>query len=149
MILTSHDKQVLVFDEKFINNKDRSVCSAQWHYTDVIMTEGASQITSLTIVYSAVNLVGDQRKHQSSVSLAFVRGIHRRPVNSPRKWPVTRKMFPFDDVIMTWVPMAWQCKAPCHKHQWHCPRCPDLEYSGFNTSWFLVSPGHQQPRYWL
>ena len=41
-----------------------------------------------------------QRKHQSSASLAFVRGSHRRPVNSPHKWPVTRKMFPFDDVIM-------------------------------------------------
>ena len=40
------------------------------------------------------------RKHQSSVSLAFVWGIHRGPVNSPHKWPVTRKMFPFDDVIM-------------------------------------------------
>ena len=42
----------------------------------------------------------DQRKHQSSASLAFVRGIHRRPVNSPHKRPVTRKMFPFDEVIM-------------------------------------------------
>ena len=42
----------------------------------------------------------DQRKHQSSASLAFVRGIHRWPVNSPHKWPVTRKMFPFDDVVM-------------------------------------------------
>ena len=40
------------------------------------------------------------KKHQSSASLAFVRGIHRRPVNSPHKWPATRKMFPFDDVIM-------------------------------------------------
>ena len=60
----------------------------------------ASQITSLTIVYSAVYSDVDQRKHQSSASLAFVRGIHRRPVNSPHKGPVTRKMFPFDDVIM-------------------------------------------------
>ena len=42
----------------------------------------------------------DQRKHQSSASLAFVRGIHRWPVNSRHKWPVTRKMFPFDDVII-------------------------------------------------
>ena len=42
----------------------------------------------------------DQRKHQSSASLAFVWGIHRGSVNSPHKWPVTRKMFPFDDVIM-------------------------------------------------
>ena len=36
----------------------------------------------------------------NSASLAFVRGIHRGPVNSPHKWPVTRKMPPFDDVIM-------------------------------------------------
>ena len=42
----------------------------------------------------------DQSKHQSSASLAFVWGIHRGPVNSPHKWPVTRKMFPFDDVFM-------------------------------------------------
>ena len=41
-----------------------------------------------------------QRKHHSSASLAFVRGIHWGPVNSPHKWPVTRKMFPSDDVIM-------------------------------------------------
>ena len=60
----------------------------------------ASQITSLTIVYSIVYSDADQRKHQSSAPLAFVRGIHRGPVNSPHKWPVTRKMFPFDDVIM-------------------------------------------------
>ena len=41
-----------------------------------------------------------KEKHQSSASLAFVRGIHRRPVYSPHKRPVTRKRFPFDDVIM-------------------------------------------------
>ena len=67
------------------------------------MTTIASQITSLAIVYSIVYSGADQRKHQSFASLAFVRGIHRWPVNSPRKWPVTRKMFPFDDVIMTMV----------------------------------------------
>ena len=60
----------------------------------------AYKITSLTIVYSIVYSDVDQRKHQSSASLAFVWGIHRRPVNSPQKGPVTRKMFPFDDVIM-------------------------------------------------
>ena len=63
----------------------------------------ASQITSLTIVHSTVYSDVDQRKHQSSASLAFVRGIHRRPVNSPHKWLVTRKMLPFDDVTM------WPC----------------------------------------
>ena len=60
----------------------------------------ASQITSLTIVYSTVYSDADQRKHQSSASLAFVQEIHRWPVNSPHKWPVTRKMFPFDDVSL-------------------------------------------------
>ena len=60
----------------------------------------ASQITSLTIVYSTVYSGADQRKHQSSASLAFVRGIHWVLVNTPHKGPVTRKMFPFDDVIM-------------------------------------------------
>ena len=59
-----------------------------------------SQITSLTFVYSTVYSGANQRKHQSSVSLAFVRGIPQWPVNSPHKWPVTRNMFPFDDVIM-------------------------------------------------
>ena len=70
------------------------------YYDDVVMDAMASQITSLTIVYSTVYSGADQSKHQSSASLAFVWGIHRRPVNSPHKWPVTRKMFPFDDVIM-------------------------------------------------
>ena len=64
------------------------------------MSTMASQITNLTIVYSTVYSDADQRKHQSSASLAFVWGIRRGPVNSPHKWPVTRKMFPFDDVIM-------------------------------------------------
>ena len=70
------------------------------HYNDVIMGAIASQITSLAIVFWTVYSDADQRKHQSSASLAFVRGIHRGPVNSPHKCPVTRKMFPFDDVIM-------------------------------------------------
>ena len=58
------------------------------HYGDVIMGVIASQITSVTIVYSTVYSDADQRKHQSSASLAFVWGIHRGPVNSPHKWPV-------------------------------------------------------------
>ena len=57
------------------------------HCSDTIMGAMASQITSLNIVYSTVYWGADQRKHQSSASVAFVR-------------PVTRKMFPFDDVIM-------------------------------------------------
>ena len=60
----------------------------------------ASQITSLTIVYSTIDSGANQRKHQSFASLAFVSGIHRSPVNSPHKWPVKQKMFPFDDIVM-------------------------------------------------
>ena len=70
------------------------------HYCDVKMGVMASQITSHTIVYSTVYSGANQRKHRSSTSLAFVWGIHRWPVNSPHKGPVTRKMFPFDYVIM-------------------------------------------------
>ena len=60
----------------------------------------ASKITSLTIVNSTVYSGADLSKHQSSASLDFVQGIRRGPKNSPYKWPVTRKLFPIDDVIM-------------------------------------------------
>ena len=70
-----------------------------FHY--VIMSAMVSQITSLTIITQPFIQGTDQRKHQSSASLAFVREIHRLPVNSPHKAPVTRKMFPFDEVIMS------------------------------------------------
>ena len=89
-------KSMVVKIEKFYAVLD--ICIT--HYNDVIMDAMASQITSLIIVYSIVYSGTDKRKHQSSTSLAFVRGIHRWPVNSPHKRPVTRKMFPFDDVIM-------------------------------------------------
>ena len=81
------------------------------HYSDVIMGAMASQITSLTFVYSTVYSGADQRKHRSSASLAFVRRTHRWPVNSPHKSPVKRKIFPFDDVIM-WI---WPRTKWCNK----------------------------------
>ena len=100
----SHYKSQTVWRSPHVYNgrnhyTNKTVCS---HYGDVIMSTMASQITSLASVYSTFYSGADQRKHQSSASLAFVRGIHRAPVNSPHKWPVTRKMFPFDDVIM-WI----------------------------------------------
>ena len=89
------------------------------HYNDVIMDAMASQITSLNIVYSAVYSGTDHRKHQSSASLAFVRGIHRGPVNSPQKWPVTRKMVPLGDVIMYWGSVTiWFEKSLDRKLTW-------------------------------
>ena len=70
------------------------------HHSDVIMGTMASQITSLTIVYN--NRLERRRSKKTSKLrvTGLCEGIHRWPVNSPHKGPVTRKMFPFDDVIM-------------------------------------------------
>ena len=104
------------------------------HYSDVIMSTMASQIIGISIVYSTVCLGADQRKHQSSASLAFVRGIHRWSVNSPHKGPNTRKMFPFDDVIMSlsspwvavsasvWWASAYRRLAALRTGLWLCQR---------------------------
>ena len=70
------------------------------HYSDVIMGAMVSQIISLTIVFFTVYSGVDQGKHQSSASLALVGEIHRSPANSPPQWPVMRKIFPFDDIVM-------------------------------------------------
>ena len=91
------------------------------HYDDVTMSLMASQITSLTIVYSTVYSGADQRKLQSSASLAFVWGIHRGPVNSPHKRPITRILFPFDDVIMIiigWCEFTCEDKPPTPGPRW-------------------------------
>ena len=85
------------------------------HYDDVIMSDITSQFTSLTIVYSIVYSDADQRKHQSSASLAFVWGIHRGPVNSPHKWQLRGKCFH----LMT---------SSCKPHT-HC------QYMTDNTYW--------------
>ena len=71
------------------------------------MSAMASQITGVSIVGSTVSSGSNQRKHRSSVLLAFVRGFHRWSVISPHKTPVTRKMFPFDDVIMIYFIWCW------------------------------------------
>ena len=92
-----------VIQSSIVLHKDVAKGHARYfltYYGDVIMSAMTSQITSLTIVCSNVYSGADQRKHQSSASWGFVRGIHRWPVNSPHKGPVTRKRFPFDDVIM-------------------------------------------------
>ena len=95
------------------------------HYNNVIMSAMASQITSFTTVYSTVYLGTDQRKHQSSASLAFVWGIHRWPVNSPHKGPVTRKMFPSDDVMMKTFHHMHEVQALCGGFQ---PRLVSLKW---------------------
>ena len=93
--LTNKEAFKFHFAGTFMRGGGLGIRDFSHHYSDVIMGVIASQITSLT-TYSGT----DERKHQSSASLAFVRGIHRWPMNSPHKWPVTRKIFPFDDVII-------------------------------------------------
>ena len=92
--------EILILISKHFRVKQWGVINRLCHNGDIIMGAMASQITSLTFVYSTVYPCADQRKYQSSASVAFVRGTHWWAVNSPHKSPVTRKMFPFDDVIM-------------------------------------------------
>ena len=90
----------------------------------------ASQITSLAIVYLTGNSGAGQRKYQSSASLAFVQGIHRWPVNSPHKWPVTRKIFPFDDVIIE----SWKYSTHCQS----CKYSTDWLSTDYDWLWILT-----------
>ena len=101
-LLSTHIQMFLLCKEQ-PNLKVKVYKYSYDHYNDVIMSVMASQITSLTIVYSTIYSGTDKRKDQSSMSLTFVRGIHRWLVNSPHKWPVTRKMFQFDDIIMYYL----------------------------------------------
>ena len=70
------------------------IISLRWRHN------GHVGISNHQFRHCLLNRLFGQRKYQSSASLAFVWGVHRWPVNSPHKWPVTRKMFSFDDVIM-------------------------------------------------
>ena len=123
-------------------------CSSTWrrwgirrnsHYTDVTMSIMASQISGIWTVCSDVCSGAHQRKHQSSTSPAFVRGIHRWRVNSPHKGPVTRKMFPFDDVIMVLTGIhsdlvsildrqltCWYVEFSIHKNKPKTPRIHEI-----------------------
>ena len=99
----------LIYHIKESSRKYSQGASLRRHHSDIILGAMASQITSLTVVYSTVYSGADQGKHQSYASLADHRkhqsyaplAFVRWPVNSPHKWPVTQKMFPFDDVIIT------------------------------------------------
>ena len=95
-------ENLLLYNDTTLYNFWARILPQGDHYCDIVMSAIVSQISGVFIVYSTICSDADQRKHQSSASLAFVWGIHRWPVNSPHKRPVTQKMFPFDDVIMFW-----------------------------------------------
>ena len=108
----------------------------------------ASQITGVSMVCSGICSGADQRKHQSSVSLAFVRGIQRWPVNYPHKRPIMRKMFRFDDTIMIWH--LWAIMI--FNVVWDGPYCTNspsmvqllhwMRVSFASASWVLRPYGH-------
>ena len=88
-----------------MTNIAKMVCGLH-HYSDVIMGAMASQIIGVSIVYLTVRSGVDQGK-QSPVSLAFVMGIHRWPVNSHHKGFSNAECFYFDDVVMTKTKVIW------------------------------------------
>ena len=76
-----------------MESENEVVITLQWRHNDTM----ASQITSLTVVYSTVYSDADQRKYQSSASPAFVWGIHRDWWIPRTKGQLRGK---FDDVFM-------------------------------------------------
>ena len=99
------------------------------------MSTMASHITSLTIVCSTVYSGADQRKHQSSASLAFVRGIHRPPVNSPHIGTVTRKSFHF--MTSSW-PFHLPCSSTCLYSSSAFRFCFTPNFANYITLWDIL-----------
>ena len=111
-------------------------------HSDVIMSPRVSQITGVSMVCSTVCSGADHRKHQSSPSLAFMRGIHRWPVNSPHKVPVARKMFSFDDVIMKSASADMILLCPLKYLGHKLPIAPSIVYYliQFTMTYFYQAP---------
>ena len=99
------------------------------HYSDIIMSAMASEITRPAIVCLGAYSGADWRKRQSFASLAIARGIHRWPVNSPHKGPVTRKMFPFDDVIMWNQAHVTGARQTCRLLSWNHFYLPEWRFT--------------------
>ena len=115
------------------------------HFQGIIISSMASKKNSVLVVYLIVCSGADQRKHQSSMSLAFVKGIHCWLVNSPHNGPVMWKMFPFDDVIMKirtvhkrsvfhWIPSILQMPTHLSCCQYHGCWWPSDARSQGNSS---------------
>ena len=135
------------------------------HYSDVIMSVIGPQITGVSIVYST----SVQAQLEENI-----KALRHWPLwgEFPHKGPVTRKMFPFDDVIMYTYHLRFWCRFYFRKYKqaWYFQLFPNTEvlhvvktlnvrgpsYLGLTRSipwllmpWLLTSPGHQQPWYWL
>ena len=107
------------------------------HYSGVIMGAIAHQINTVMIVYWTVYSGADQRKHQSSASLAFAWKIHRWPLNFPHKGPVTRKCF----YLMT--PSCSICHIQCQAIVWNS----DHTLSKYTFKW-RINPTWWRIKWW-
>ena len=99
------------------------------HYIDVIMITMASQITSLTVVYSAVYSDADQRKRQSSASLAFVWGIHRDRWIPRTKGQLRGKCFHL--MTSSWYTVYWIFWERIRVRQW---KWDDICYGNWDNT---------------
>ena len=90
------------------------ITNSHTHYSDIIISNHQLHDCLLNRLFRRRS-----KKHQSSALLAFVRGIHRWPVNSPHKGPVTLKLFPFDDIIM-YHPLPFGAPLLCPSHYPTC-----------------------------
>ena len=90
----------------------------QNHYSDIIMTTIASQ--NHQPHHCLLNRLFGRRSKKASKLRVTGLCVGNSPVNSPHKWPVTRKMFPFDDVIMMiwYSPQSYQLTTWRSKAVW-------------------------------
>ena len=95
-ITAYHSETTACYAEPTSGPERERINTLQWRHNE---TDGVSNHLPHDCLLNSL-FMRRWKKTQSSASLAFVRGIHRGAVNSPHKWPVTRAMFPFDDVIM-------------------------------------------------
>ena len=108
-------RKMLPFDDVIMEKVQPHIFK---HYTDVIMTTMASQITSLTVVYSTVYSDADQRKHQSSASLAFVWGIHRDRWIPRAKGQLRGNCFHLMTSSWSWRPVWSPCTGRGLSHRY-------------------------------
>ena len=80
----------------WVNKSHNSTSPWRHNERDGVSNSPASRLFTQPFIQAHIK----EKKNQSSALLAFVRGIHRWPLNSLHIGPVTRKMFLFDDVIM-------------------------------------------------
>ena len=119
------------------NDSHQRICPTK-HCIDIIMTTVASQITSLTVVYSIAYSDADQRKNRSSASLAIVRRIHRDRWNPHTKGPE------YSGKLSHLMTSSWQENLPrmANSASWVHRRCPILLQKLVLTSTWAQIPAY-------